>query len=206
MRTVTYCTENEETPLRKELSRSTAGILGYGEIGRCFAAKAGPLFGRVLGLSRTAAADRHLERVFRPDELCAFLAECDFVLVCVPYSSHTHGLLSARELEAMRPDATLINVARGPVVDEQALYDALVHNRLRGAVLDVWWNYPTSDGGIVKPANLPFERLPQVIHTPHLSGWTEEIVERRWESVARNIAAAVGSEGALEQVVRPGVH
>jgi phosphoglycerate dehydrogenase-like enzyme len=86
----------------------------------------------------------------------------------------------------MKPSARLINVARAEIVDEAALYQALATGGLAGAALDVWYRYPTSAGSVM-PASLPFHELGNVIMTPHISGWTEGMLQARAKVIAENI-------------------
>ena len=93
----------------------------------------------------------------------------------------------------MKPTAVLINVSRAGIVDEEALYRALVEPRLAGAALDVWYRYP-SDTGATLPARLPFQELPNVLMTPHVAGWTDGTLEARAKVIAENIHRAARGE------------
>ena len=95
--------------------------------------------------------------------------------------------MGAAELAAMRPEGVILNVGRGPVIDEQALYDALAANRIGGAIIDTWYNYPTPERPATHCASLPFHTLSNVVMTPHMSGWTDGTVRRRQETIAENI-------------------
>jgi phosphoglycerate dehydrogenase-like enzyme len=114
------------------------------------------------------------------------MRESDFVVVAVPLNAQTRGMLGARELALLGPDAYLINPARGPIVDEQALYEALRTRSLAGAALDTWWQYPR-DGACTPSSRFPFAALDNVIMTPHNSATTLEMVERRVQAIAANI-------------------
>jgi len=191
-------------PHRRELSSSSVGILGFGEIGVAVAELIRPLCAEVTALVRTPASHRYVDEWFAPEQLHEFLARCDYLVICLPLTDATRGLIGAAELRALQPGATVINIARGAVVDQHALFDALKNGSIGGAVLDVWWNYPGSATDVVRASDLPFESLANVILTPHISGWTEDILERRWKVIASNIAAAVHGEGTLSQLVRAG--
>jgi phosphoglycerate dehydrogenase-like enzyme len=116
------------------------------------------------------------------------LAEAsDFLLVACPLNAETKGLLGKRYIKAMRPNAFLINVARGPIVDEDVLYDALKSKKIAGAALDTWYHYPSATSQDVKPSRHPFEQLDNVIMTPHCSGWTEGLIARRFAVIIDNI-------------------
>jgi phosphoglycerate dehydrogenase-like enzyme len=89
----------------------------------------------------------------------------------------------------MKPSAVLINVARGPIVVERDLYETLRDKRIAGAVIDVWYQYPASQGERAMPSTYPFAELDNVIMTPHNSGWTKPAMERRIEMIVRALEA-----------------
>ena len=114
------------------------------------------------------------------------LRQADFLVITLSLSSETRGLLDERRLRLMQPSAYLINVARAEIVDELALYQALVTGGIAGAALDVWYRYPT-DATPTPPARQPFHELPNVLMTPHVSGWTEGMLAARARLIADNI-------------------
>lgn len=93
----------------------------------------------------------------------------------------------------MKPTAILVNVARAEIVDEGALYRALLGGTIAGAALDVWYRYPT-DAGPTRPAREPFHELPNVLMTPHVSGWTEGMLEARARVIAGNVERVARGE------------
>jgi phosphoglycerate dehydrogenase-like enzyme len=109
--------------------------------------------------------------------------------------------VGAAVLEALAPTAYLINVGRGPVVDQWALYEALRDGRLAGAAVDVWYHYPDSDRPRF-PADAPLHELGNIIITPHTSGYTEGTMRHRWAAIAENIRRLTTGE-PLENVVWP---
>jgi phosphoglycerate dehydrogenase-like enzyme len=109
------------------------------------------------------------------------------VVVACPLAAETRGLLDARRLGLMKETGVLINVARGEVVDEDALFAALRDKTIHGATLDVWYNYPTITAREAAPSRHPFHELPNVYMTPHCSAWTEGLFERRWGFIAANL-------------------
>ena len=124
---------------------------------------------------------------------------CDDETAILPLSPRTRGLLDARRLAAMKRSAFLINVGRAEIVDEAALYRALSNGGLAGAALDVWYRYPTS-AGPTPPATLPFHTLANVIMTPHVSGWTEGMLEGRAKVIAENIERTARGELPINAV------
>ena len=148
-----------------EIAGLTAGIVGVGEIGARVAKTCRHGFGmRVLGHQRRL--DR-LPPEAEAADLDALVAQSDFVVLACPLTPETHHLFGAGRLAAMRPSSWLINVGRGPVVDEKALVEALHERRIAGAMLDVYEHYRISPGH-------PLFALNNVILTPHLAGSTRE--------------------------------
>lgn len=176
-------------PLWPELSGRALGILGFGHIGEALARRALAFDMRVSAIRSRAAdpAPPGLRFVGGPERLDEVLRESDFVVVAVPLTDATRGLLDGRRLGLMKQGAVLVNVARAEIVEEAALFEALASGRLAGAALDVWWRYPTGPGP-TQPSALPFATLPNVLMTPHVSGWTEGMLEARISLVAGNIA------------------
>ena len=103
----------------------------------------------------------------------------------------------------MKPTAVLVNVARAEIVDEEALYQALRRGAIAGAILDVWYRYPTGAGPTL-PSRLPFHELGNVLMTPHVSGWTEGMLEARAEVIAENIRRVARGEPPLNLVATGG--
>ncbi|MBT6095845.1 MAG: phosphoglycerate dehydrogenase [Rhodospirillaceae bacterium] len=186
---------------RGELFGKTLGIVGYGHIGREAAKRAGAFGMQVLAASRRAPApDVPQPDTFSTmDGLDAMLGESDYVLVTLPLSGETRGLFDAGRLAAMKPDGVLINVGRGKVIDEAALFAALRDNRIGGAVIDVWYQYATQDDPDPTPSKFPFEELDNVIMTPHMSALTHPMRTRRWQFVADNLKRFAAGE-AVENV------
>jgi len=178
------------------LAGRVMGVVGYGEIGRT-AAKLGHALGmRVYAMRRRpqlSEADPVLDGVYTPDQICAMLAESDYVVVAAPLTPDTRGLVGAQEIAAMRRNAVVINVGRGPVIDEAALIQALETNRIRGAALDVFDVEPL-------PPGHPFYKLPNVLLSPHTADHTVGWVESAVEMFVRNFDHFVKGE-PLENVV-----
>ena len=106
------------------------------------------------------------------------LHECDTVAICTALGPETTGLITAHRLALMKPSAFPINIARGQVIDEDALYATLHGNKIGGAAIDVWWQYPNQNDPARRGSRHPFHELPNTIVTPHNSGWTAGMVRR----------------------------
>ena len=152
-----------EDVLPARLRGKTMTLIGVGDIGREIARVARAVGMHVIGVSRTGQRVPAVERVYRPGYLARALAAGDFVVVVLPLTRQTRGLLDARALAAMRPGAWLLNIGRGPVVDEAALVEALQSRRFAGAILDVFATEPL-------PADHPLWGLDNVVITPHVAG------------------------------------
>jgi glyoxylate/hydroxypyruvate reductase A len=141
----------------------TLGIVGLGSIGRAVARAARAFEMRVIGVNRSGRRIPEVERVFRRPALGEFLAASDYVLLAAPLTPETRGLIGNAELRAMRPEAWLVNVGRGGLIQEEALVRALHERWIAGAILDVFQSEPL-------PSDHPFWALPNAVVTPHISG------------------------------------
>jgi phosphoglycerate dehydrogenase-like enzyme len=184
-----------------EIFGSTVGIIGLGRVGRELARRAAAFGCRVIAANRSARLPvSGIERVYPLTELDQMLPACDFVVLCTALAPETEGLIDSRRLALMKRSAFLINISRGSVVDEDAIYAALRDGVIGGAALDVWWQYPDATEPERRPSCHPFQELPNILMTPHCSGWTPGMVARRWSEVADNINRFVRGE-PLKNVV-----
>ena len=186
-----------------EVRGSTLGIVGYGRVGREVARRAAPFGCRILAVNRTPREpEPGVEDVLPLGALDRMLPECDTVALCTALGAETTGLFDARRLSLMKSSAFLINIARGQIVDEDAIYSALRDRTIGGAAIDVWWQYPTAAEPERRGSRHPFHKLPNVIATPHNSGWTDGMVQRRWNEIADNINRFVRGESLINVVAR----
>ncbi len=167
----------------KELADRTLGIVGMGHIGRRIAQVAHAFGMRVLATRLSARAGEHdpdAEQVFAFDQLHDLLSQSDYVVLSVPLTEKTAKMIGEAELRAMKPDAYLVNIARGGVIDEPALIRALREGWIGGAGLDVASQEPL-------PADSPLYDAPHLILTPHISGANERYAERLAALFADNL-------------------
>jgi phosphoglycerate dehydrogenase-like enzyme len=176
-------------PLERELRGRVLGSVGFGHIGRRVAELARAFGMEIAAVTRSPSTERGrgLSWLGGLDELDRLLAQSDFVLVAVPLLADTESLIGARELDLIGPGGYLVNPARGAVVDERALYEALHDRRIAGAALDVWWRYPEGRGDPTFPSSFPFGELDNVVMTPHISGRTEGTDRGRREFVVAQL-------------------
>ncbi len=162
------------------LSGKTIGIIGLGHVGTALAERANHFGMTTLGLRRTAEPSSFVARLFTRDELGDMLARCDFLVLVVPLTAETRSMLGEREFSCMKPASYLINVARGEVVDETALVNALRRGTIAGAALDVFGQEPL-------PPQNPLWGLDNVLLTPHVAGEAHDYLERVGGVFAENL-------------------
>ena len=183
-----------------ELAGKTLGILGYDRIGHALAHRARAFDMAVYAIRRdVAGSSAGLAFLGGPDALHDVLRRTDYLAVTRSLNDQTRGLIQARELSLIKPTAVLVNVARAEIVDEDALYGALRERRIAGAALDVWYRYPTEPEPTF-PSRRPFHELGNVLMTPHISGWTEGMLEARAMLIAENIHGTAHGEPPLNLI------
>jgi len=168
-------------PLTVEFLRGrTLGVAGAGSIGRAVAARARAFGMRTTGITRSGSEFAGFDTCYGPDDRAAFLADLDILVLCLPLTSETRGWIGRAELAAMKPSAILVNVARGAIVDEPALVDALREGTIGGAILDVFETEPL-------PADSPLWSLHHVTITSHHAGLNipGEMIDFFLENLAR---------------------
>ena len=153
----------------QEIAGRTVGILGYGDIGRAVASRVHAMRMRVLATKRhvDGSTDPLVEHFHKPEERREMMALCDYIVATAPLTEETRHMISDAEFAVMKPTAVVINVGRGPVIDEAALIRALSANRIKGAGLDVFEHEPL-------PAGHPLYKLENVLLSPHCADHTAD--------------------------------
>jgi phosphoglycerate dehydrogenase-like enzyme len=162
------------------LKGRTVGIFGVGAIARSLAPKCKAFGMNVIGISSAPREMPGLDRVVHRDALGEVARELDYLVLLTPYTPETHGIVSANVLAAMKPSACLVNLARGGIVDEEALLRSLSEKRIAGAALDVFAAEPL-------PPEHPFWSMENVIVTPHLGGFHDRYPEEALPTVEDNL-------------------
>ena len=158
-----------------EISGQTVGVLGYGDIGRAVASRVRPMGMRVLAVKRHGPSlynvDPLVHQIFPPDKRTEMLAQSDYVVAAAPLTSETRGMIGEAEFQAMKPTAVVINIGRGPVIDEAAMVRALAAKRIKGAALDVFDTEPL-------PPGHPYYSMDNLLLSPHCADhtpdWTQQ--------------------------------
>ena len=190
-----------------ELYEKTVGIVGLGRIGVLVAQRLSAFGMSVVAYDPYVQAGRAAQMGVRLVDLDTLLAEADFMSVHLPKTPETLGLIGADELAKAKPSLVLVNAARGGIVDETALYDALKTGGIAAAGLDVFASEPCTDS--------PLFELENVVATPHLGASTDEAQEKAGIAVARSVRLALSGElvpdavnvqgGVIAEDVRPGI-
>src|ERR1700678_3427836 len=153
----------------EEIDTQTVGIVGYGDIGRAVAKRVRPMGMQVLATKRhpPPGSDPNVDQFYKPEDLMEMLGRCDYVVVSLPLTPETHHLISDAQFAAMKPTAVVINVGRGPVIDQAAIVRALTAKRIKGAGLDVFEVEPLPPGD-------PMYKLENGLLAPHFADHTKE--------------------------------
>ena len=179
-----------------EVAQKTLGLIGVGHVGSIVARGALGMRMRVLAYDPYVSEDRlrsmNLERAESPEEV---YAEADFISLHVPRTPQTTGMIGSEQFEKMKSGAYIINVARGGIVDEEALYLALKENRIAGAAIDVFVEEPNTDS--------PLYDLPNVVVTPHLGASTVEAQDRAGITAAEQVAVALRGQVPMNAINAP---
>jgi phosphoglycerate dehydrogenase-like enzyme len=179
-----------------EIAGQTVGIVGYGDIGRAVATRVRPMGMHVLAVKRHIGlynADPLVDKLYRPEDRLEMIGRCDYVVASAPLTPETRGMISDREFAAMKPHAVVINIGRGPVVDESAMVRALAAGRIKGAALDVFDTEPL-------PAGHPLYSLKNVLLSPHCADHTPDWLERGMRFFLEQFARFVKGEPLMNVV------
>lgn len=179
----------------ERLEGKTVLLLGLGAIGQEIVRRARAARMRIIAVRRNPVPQKGIARVNGPDSLHELLPEADFVVLALPLTPETRHLIGQRELSLMRQDAYLVNVSRGPIVDQSALVRVLTSRQIAGAMLDVFEKEPLS-------AHSPLWQLPNVIVTPHIASWSADYRRRAAELFCDNLSRYLSGQPLLHQVDR----
>jgi phosphoglycerate dehydrogenase-like enzyme len=178
------------------LDSKTVGIYGVGLIAEALAPRCAALDMTVIGFTSTKRELPGFDRMYRRSDLLKYAGELDYLVLLVPYSEETHHCIDARVFAAMKPSSYLINLARGGIVDETAMIEALESGKIAGAALDVFQEEPL-------PPEHPLWTTRNVIITPHLGGFCDVYAERALPTIEHNMACFLrGDIDSMVNVVR----
>ena len=173
-----------------EIRHKTCFILGLGNIGAEIAKRLRAFDVTIYAATRSGVSQHSdlVDRLVKIDEARALIEASDFIILSLPLTQESQGLVDSTFISWMKPTSILVNISRGPIIDEKALFDALKENRIRGAGLDVWWRYPPKWGGIgTTPSDIPFQELDNVVVSPHRAGYSENTEREYFQFAGENI-------------------
>ncbi len=181
-----------------ELRKKTALIIGLGNIGQEIARRLRGFDMHLLAATRSGTSDQEylVDKVLCINDIEDAIRQSDFLILSLPLTRESEGLVDEQFLSTMKDNAILVNVSRGQIIDEGALYHALENKNIAGAGLDVWWDYPMRWGGIGKPPSdrYPFHDLDNVVLSPHRAAYSENIVRDQIQFVGENILRFIRGE------------
>ena len=186
------------------LPGKTCLLLGYGAIGKEVEARVRGLGMTVSAYRRSPSEDSDIKE-YGPDELHSALGEADVVIVSLPSTPETKNLLDEAAIQTMKPGGIVVNVGRGDVIDQHALYDALKSGHLFGAGIDVWWNYPEGEEARAHtyPSEVPLHELENVVMSPHRANQAQDWQLASLKDVSKTLnAIAKGKTRNLVEVER----
>jgi phosphoglycerate dehydrogenase-like enzyme len=192
--------EFHQSRLNRMLAESVCGVLGFGGIGRATARLMRGLGLRIFAVNTSGRSDEAADFIGTLKDLKQVLSSSDVVVISLPLMKTTRGLIGKRELGWMKPDAILINVARGPIIDERALYEHLrSHSRFQAGI-DVWWIEPFGSGEF--RTDYPFFPLPNLLGSPHNSAMVPGINDEATRRAVENVKRFLKGEPVVGLVMR----
>lgn len=162
-------------------------VLGYGHIGRKIAEIGKAFDMTVKAVKRTPEKTMKIDYLGTNDDLPSLLPEADFIVVTLPLTEQTKGFLGREEFEMMKEGVHIVNVGRGPVINEDAFYEALKSDKIGGAGIDTWWEYPSDEAARsnTAPSKHPLDEFEEVVFSPHRASLVQEFEKARMEDLAR---------------------
>jgi phosphoglycerate dehydrogenase-like enzyme len=178
--------------ITRQVKGATLGIIGFGSIGKEVTKLMRGFDVKVMALNTSGKTTEDVDFIGTLDDLDHLLTQSDFVVISIPLTAETEGLIGKRELELMKNDAILINVARGPIIKEKDLYEHLKSHPDFSAGIDAWWIEPFKFGQF--KINYPFFELPNLIGSPHNSAIVENIMIEGASKAAENVKRFLNNE------------
>ncbi len=174
-----------------ELNKKKIAILGYGRIGKEIAKKLSVFNTNVTVITRKKIKkDTFFHKNVLIKNIKKNIKEYDYLIVACDLNKSTLNLITKKEIIKMKKNSVIVNIARGPIVNEKDLYFSLKNNIIGGAIIDTWYKYPENDNHkYFKPSKYDFAKLKNIVMTPHLSALTESLLERRIKIISKNIIA-----------------
>ena len=173
-----------------EIRNKTCLIIGLGNIGSEIAKRLRD-FDVVIHAATRSGKSKHaelVEKLVKIDEVANLVKEADFIILSLPLTSDSKGLVNEKFISLMKPSSIIVNVSRGLIIEEEAIFNALKEDKIRGAGLDVWWRYPKKwRGSGEPPTDMPFQELDNLVASPHRAGYSENTEREYFQFAGENI-------------------
>jgi phosphoglycerate dehydrogenase-like enzyme len=186
-----------------EIRHKTCLILGLGNIGAEIAKRLSA-FDMTINAATRSGGSQHkdlVDKIAKIDEAQSLIEDSDFIILSLPLTAESKGLVDSTFISWMKPTSIIVNISRGPIINEKELFNALKENRIRGAGLDVWWRYPPKWGGKgIPPSDMPFQDLDNVVVSPHRAGYSETTEREYFQFAGENILRFIRGEIPLNVV------
>jgi phosphoglycerate dehydrogenase-like enzyme len=185
-----------------QLAGKNALVLGYGEIGKRIRLALEGLGVNVRIIKRSIKDTDQKEQIYTIDKLHDLLPATDILMLALPLTVHSENLINEKELGLLPPSAILINISRGKIVNQQALYKALKNKEIYGAGIDVWYNYPPDEASRTNtmPGDFPFHELNNIVMSPHRAGHVRETEDLRYSKLAELLNSIFADKHIPNQV------
>jgi len=173
-----------------EIRKKTCLIIGLGNIGSEIAKrlKSFDITIHAVNRSGTSKHAELVEKLVKIDDMKHLVKDADFIILSLPLTSESKGLVNEQFISLMKPSSIIVNVSRGTIIEEEALFNALRENKIRGAGLDVWWRYPKKWGSTGEPpTDMPFQDLENLVVSPHRAGYSENTEREYFQFTGENI-------------------
>ena len=181
-----------------EIRGKTCLLIGLGNVASAIAERLKPFGVQLHAVTRTGSSAKAdlVAKVSSIRNMESAVRDADFIILALPLTKDSKCLVDERFLSWMKPSSILVNISRGPIVDEAALYAALAEGRIGGAALDVWWEYPRKRKGVIKPPSndFAFHELDNVVLSPHRAAYSEGIMNEQIRFVGENILRFIRGE------------
>ncbi|MDB3955577.1 2-hydroxyacid dehydrogenase [Alphaproteobacteria bacterium] len=178
------------TSFHGELYNQNLGIIGFGHIGKEISKRANAFGMNITAIVRDIKKYKNNNKInfISSKNIKTIINKINYLIVACPLNESTKDMVDLKLIKKMNKRAVIINVARGPIVNEDDLYVALKHKLIRGAVIDVWYNYPQNNSSKkLYPSKNPLHKLKNVIFSPHASAWSHQLWDRRFKFICENL-------------------
>jgi phosphoglycerate dehydrogenase-like enzyme len=186
-----------------EIRQKTCLLIGLGNIGSEIARRLQAFDVNILAATRSGVLRQSglVDTIVKIEDVQPLVEKADFIILSLPLTPESEGLVDENFISWMKPSSIIVNISRGPIINENALFHALRDKRIHGAGLDVWWRYPSKwRGKGVPPTDLPFQDLDNVVVSPHRAGYSENTEREYFQFAAENILRYIRGETPLNVV------